>query len=631
LVAVGQKVKKQVVRREITVRELATVPGTQGDAVKAVQNLPGVARTNDDTVVMRGIGGAQVFVNGHPVQSAFHFAGLRSTIGNGMIESLEVTPGNYDSRYGGALSGIIDIQTRRPRTDGVHGYGQVDLFDASAFIESGVGDNGALALGARRSYIDGVLGLVLSGEAKETFQTAPRYYDFQGTYDWKAGKNRFRLNAFGARDEIVLLLQEPDEGDPAFRGRLSALSQWFTTQALWDHRMSEDTQLSAGLSYLRGGSEQYLGQDFRLKFSSNIVTWRTDFSHRMAPWVTARAGLDLHFEQIDFDVFLPPPPKEGQPPPSLSTQESLRAEGDAVGFQPAAYAALDLKLGPVMLVPAVRVEHFSRVNEIGGEVIAQPRVDARWAVTPQTAIKGGVGVYTDAPDIDESNEVFGNPDIEPQRATHYSLGVEQRLSRVLSVDVTGFYQDLYHQISPVEDPAIKYDNGGKGRVYGGEFLLKHDPSSRFYGWIAYTLLRSERKDSGDPNYRIYDLDQTHNINIVGQYRLTPRWELGARYRYVSGDPSTPVVDAVYDSDADVYSPVYGRTNSDRNSSFQQLDIRVDRHWTYNTWKLTAYLDIQNVLNRENAEGDPSYNFNYRESKSAAGLPILPSFGLKGEF
>ena len=45
--------------------------------------------------------------------------------------------------------------------------------------------------------------------------------------------------------------------------------------------------------------------------------------------------------------------------------------------------------------------------------------------------------------------------------------------------------------------------------------------------------------------------------------------------------------------------------------------------------LSAYLDVQNVYNRANPEG-LQYSFDYSKSAVAAGLPLLPVLGLRGE-
>jgi hypothetical protein len=63
--------------------------------------------------------------------------------------------------------------------------------------------------------------------------------------------------------------------------------------------------------------------------------------------------------------------------------------------------------------------------------------------------------------------------------------------------------------------------------------------------------------------------------------------------------------------------------------FHQLDIRVDQTWQFTHWKLSAYLDVQNVYNAANVEG-LSYNYDYTRRTYTTGLPIIPSLGLRGE-
>ena len=62
----------------------------------------------------------------------------------------------------------------------------------------------------------------------------------------------------------------------------------------------------------------------------------------------------------------------------------------------------------------------------------------------------------------------------------------------------------------------------------------------------------------------------------------------------------------------------------------QLDVRLDKEWTYDTWKLTLYIDVQNATNRGNQEGW-SYDFDFSERSPLTGLPIAPILGLKGEW
>ena len=93
---------------------------------------------------------------------------------------------------------------------------------------------------------------------------------------------------------------------------------------------------------------------------------------------------------------------------------------------------------------------------------------------------------------------------------------------------------------------------------------------------------------------------------------------------------TPVVGAVFNASTDTYDPVFGRVNSERNDLFHQLDVRLDKRWIYRSWMMTAYLDIQNVYDHANPEG-LSYNYDFSESRTQQGLPILTILGLRAEF
>jgi hypothetical protein len=173
---------------------------------------------------------------------------------------------------------------------------------------------------------------------------------------------------------------------------------------------------------------------------------------------------------------------------------------------------------------------------------------------------------------------------------HYSAGVEIRPIERLLVDVTGFYKDLRELVSRTDAVAgngeaarpLNFDNGGVGRAYGLELLVRRDLTDRFSGWLSYTLSRSERLDSGAGEYRPFDFDQTHVLN------------------------------------------------SERLPPFHQLDVRLDKRWILDNWVLTAYLDVQNVYNHANPEGY-SYNFDSTDRKVRQGLPIIPVLGLRGEF
>jgi hypothetical protein len=106
--------------------------------------------------------------------------------------------------------------------------------------------------------------------------------------------------------------------------------------------------------------------------------------------------------------------------------------------------------------------------------------------------------------------------------------------------------------------------------------------------------------------------------------------VGLRFRYVTGNPTTPVIGAYYDANSDNYRAINGQPYSARLDSFNQLDLRFDKAWTFRWWRFAVYLDIQNLYNAKNAEL-VAYNYNYRQMQTVNGLPILPVIGIRGEF
>jgi hypothetical protein len=175
-----------------------------------------------------------------------------------------------------------------------------------------------------------------------------------------------------------------------------------------------------------------------------------------------------------------------------------------------------------------------------------------------------------------------------------------------------------------------YLNTGVGRIYGAEILLRHRPSSRFFGWLAYTISRSERRDAPGLPYRVFQFDQTHILTVIGSYQLGRGWEIGARFRLVSGNPVTPVAGSVFNGDSGTYLQIPGQPFSARNDPFHQLDVRIDKTWRWARGSLNLYLEVLNVYNNSNPEG-VQYNYNFTQSQTVSGIPIFPNLGVRVEY
>jgi TonB family protein len=632
---VGRRVKKEVARRTLTMEEIRKIPGTQGDALKVVQNLPGVARIpfGGGGLIVRGSnpGDSGSFINRHFVPIIFHFGGIRSVFPSELLESIDFYPGNFGAEFGRLTGGVVDARIRRPKDDRLHGRVEADIFDAGFLLEGPLHEGATFALAGRRSYIDAILPFVLPDDANVDFAVAPRYYDYQALYDLKTGKHRVRAYFFGSDDALQFLIDQPVDIDPSIRGTFRNETSFFRAYLAWNAKLSDDVDHE--FSVATGKNRLFFagGPDLFFEIDTLITTVREEIEMRWGKQFKLRVGLDVETALGDIEIRAPQPPKEGEQPPPLSTREILRIDQPFTFIDPSPWIEGQLKFGDLLLVPGLRVDYNYTLDDYR----VDPRLAVRYDVAkdaekrPTTTLKAAAGLYSQRPSPDESDETFGNPDIELEGSVHLAAGFEQRLFGATELDVQGFYKHLYNSVSPVEDPRQRFGNDGEGRIYGMELLLRHK-TPRFFGWISYTLMRSERKDAGDDEYRLFSFDQTHILTAIANYKLTNTWEVGARYRYVTGNPQTPRNGAVYAVDTDVYVPYLGATNSTRLPAFNQLDIRVDRRWLFDTWILTAYLEIQNVFNRANSE-NLTYDFDSTDTQAVTGLPIIPSLGIRGEF
>src|SRR5690606_35835950 len=89
----------ELTERVLTSEEVYFLPGTNGDVVRAIQNLPGVARPplNIGQLLIRGTDpeDSAYYVDGARVPLVFHFAGLSTVVNGEALQEVAFLPGNY--------------------------------------------------------------------------------------------------------------------------------------------------------------------------------------------------------------------------------------------------------------------------------------------------------------------------------------------------------------------------------------------------------------------------------------------------------------------------------------------------------------------------------------------------------
>jgi hypothetical protein len=126
-----------------------------------------------------------------------------------------------------------------------------------------------------------------------------------------------------------------------------------------------------------------------------------------------------------------------------------------------------------------------------------------------------------------------------------------------------------------------------------------------------------------------DYDQRHTISAYGGYRIRPSVNLSARSSYGSGFP----IPGYLTEKGSVY---YLTTveNQLRMPAYFRTDLRVNKSWRKDRWKLTLYGELINLTNHTNYLFGSFNGYNASTHQAYITLdtmfPFLPSAGLTFE-
>jgi TonB family protein len=310
----GERPPREVTKRTLDKSEIGVIPGTNGDALKSILSLPGVARPppGSGLLAVRGSAPADtpVMVGETPIPILYHLGGLSSVIPTELLEKIDFYPGNYSTMYGRGTGGLVDIGIRDPKKDGYHGFAQLDLIDARLLAEGPIAGGWSFLVAGRRSWFDLWLKPILKRfDAGVT--TAPRYYDYQVmiTKDFNAHSS-FRLLFFGSDDAIDIIQSTASNVNPESSGSF-AFHQWFwRLQARYENRLDEHTEIKAIAAV--GQDTTDIGAGTTFQQSSTIpVNARIELSQRVVHGVTANVGFDISYVPYKLNLQAPPPRAPG--------------------------------------------------------------------------------------------------------------------------------------------------------------------------------------------------------------------------------------------------------------------------------------------------------------------------------
>lgn len=270
---------------------------------------------------------------------------------------------------------------------------------------------------------------------------------------------------------------------------------------------------------------------------------------------------------------------------------------------------------------------------------------ASLSVLPRTTtrIHLGWGQYAQFPDLHYLYSFLGGPGLRPERATHYTAAIEQRLGERSRFRVEVYQRDdrdllfrpLYEprlvagRILPqrLDAPVV---NSLRGRARGLEAFFQRRTANRLTGWVAYAYGRTTMRDTATGAEFPADFDQKHGVNVYLGYRVRPTVHLSVRWIYGSGFP----IPGFLRREGDRYF-LAGQRNQVRLPAYHRGDFRINKAFVFDRWKLTLYGEVINLTNHANYRFDSFNGYNARTGQAYVTLdrmfPVIPSAGVLLEF
>lgn len=642
------------------------------DLMRTIQLLPGINATNESSAGLSIQGGntnQNLFLfDGFTIYHMDHFLGYFSAINPSALKSVQLYKSGYDARFGGRVSGIVDMSGKEGNLNKTSGSLGINLLSINTSLEIPLKRNrSSLFFSGRRSYTDFISTSLfekifanfagdLSGDSQSTTSgniptgghmgnaaqittqennVIPEFYytDLNLKFSSKIGlKDHISVSFYDSND--ILNFKESNVtnindtltitkntlglvnwGNTGTSLKWSRLwNQLHYTNALISYSSYESRYDEANTSIGTSQNQEYtISTTFEQSNSIQDITLKVDHEWFLPKEQLIRFGMQtkvlgtIYRSKSDDLTFVE----------HIELNKSIVSLYGLSVLQPISGMTLNLGL---------RGNYYSNTDKWYPE----PRISLSQQATPRIRLKGAYGIYHQF--INQSNTknaLQGSRDfwlladatsIPVQRATHLSTGLDYRFGGfVFNVDY--FRKDfngLLEYAFSNGGLVTEFDNydemffEGSGNAEGIEFLLKKTGKS-FNAWLGYTY--SEVKYSFDEineGINFYaDHDQRHEINTYGSYNFG-KLELFGSWVYGSGKPYTktnrikPHESTMNDFDEHVTVLEIDEKNGLRLPQYHRLDIGGKYTFLFNDFNAVLALSIFNLYNQQNVV---DYRFN----------------------
>jgi hypothetical protein len=611
---------------EVDLQALEVGPGVgQPGLADVVSALPG----NDpddatDVLFMRGSTAdlKLVLLDGVPVYTPFHVAGLMKSFEQNVLGAAELHVGAAPARFDGGLTHILDLRTRPARSDRLHVSGALDMLSASAAVETPLGDAagvivsgrslhglGADALGGAPPY--GYRDLLLSASARP------------------AAGHELRSTAF-FNEESVLLDESHGLGDARWANLVSSLGYRTT-------RGGTTFDVTGGVSGYRADLPLQPSPQPGRAPGALLASARTDRARVVAEIQWGKAGspnrAGLSFESIA-ERYSAQPIVGGL---GASSSGSVRTLGAFLDVTRPVARGVSLRMG-------LRADRFG-----GTDVRLAPRGMLAWELAPQALVTLALGRYHQPTRGSEAHVDLALAELADQlgappsdrlpvaTADHVVLGLRQRFSESVRLDIQGFWKG-YHGLPSSSRESVRSSGVDVRIVTAGDGRA---------AWLGYGL--SWFWSSVDLSGTASEFVGRHLLSAGASGRLLGPLEAEARLAYGAGLPYTSIpfgtqTDGVFSATinqaARASAPTTVEAPADPlveglDETFLRLDLELhavfEPRWGGRTWRVRPYLRILNALDRRDALFYTFQPWRDEAVTPVAERPALPLLGVAFSF
>ncbi|MCG8607609.1 TonB-dependent receptor, partial [bacterium] len=412
---------------------------------------------------------------------------------------------------------------------------------------------------------------------------------------------RIKLFGFASKTEIGVKVDQPSF-DGIFVSNES--NQLYNLQ--WSELLDKSWLVQASFSINRYRTNRNLGI-LDLNQRDQTYKLRIDSEKEVGPKLQANIGAEVELTRNGFVAVFPDGDVLDPNAPSISIDEHYDANRTGAYLE----AELQLTRG-FFLKSGIRADR----HDLAHELVLDPRASLFYRLSSTSTLRASWGIYHQFAEPLLYAPIYGNPNLQSQKAAHYIVGYEKQLLYG-QARVELYYKDYNRLV--IENEKLEFANTGHGYARGLDLFFKQGVlfQDKLNGWISYSFLQSRRLQTRDTRSgQVEELapssfDVTHNLTLVGKYTIGNRWSAGLTFRYATGRPFTPVVEAERDAQFNFYTPFEGPVNSERLPDYHRLDANLSYFWPFENDYVILYLALSNVLNRKNVL-NYDYSIDYSE-------------------